>query len=228
MTNLVPRLQRVGVAAAPVMTLDGLDRVDGLAPSAIVTLASALAPFPPAGRHYPGLRRVLGESDAAAFGYVRALLEAATPYLAGAFDLDGFDLIEASFSLVTTPAAALSPVQRAPHFDDPAADVFAILHYVAPCAGTGFFRHRATGIEKVTAANLDRYVAAARLSPAPAGYVAGGNAGYEAIGAVQGVAGRLVAYPAALLHSGIIPPDFVASTDPARGRLTTNLFIRGR
>ena len=37
-----------------------------------------------------------------------------------------------------------------------------------------------------------------------------------------------VLYRGALLHSGIIPPDAVLSSDPRKGRLTANLFGRGR
>lgn len=222
--DVVPVLCGVGDDLTPVMTLDRI----GPATAAIIAMAAALAPFPPARNNYPGLRRIVGERDAAAFAYVVALLREATPYLAGAFDLDGFDLVEASFSLVTASAATLSEVQRAPHFDDVSPDHYAVMHYVAPCAGTAFFRHRATGIEVVTPATVDRYVAAARATAAPTGYVAGDTAGYECIGRVEGRAGRLVAYPAALLHSGVIPPSFVGSDDPAVGRLTTNIFIRAR
>ena len=59
------------------------------------------------------------------------------------------------------------------------------------------------------------------------GYVTGSNAEYEQIGLVEAVPDRLVIYQGALLHSGLIPPDMVFSDDPARGRLTANLFIRG-
>jgi hypothetical protein len=221
---MTPRLDRFGVEQTPVMTLDGA----GPPVAEIVKLAAALGSFPAAGNHYPGLRRMLTEGDGAAFDYVVGVLEAAAPYIAGAFDLDRFELIEAGFSLVTTRPEALSPVQRAPHFDTVEPDVFAILHYLSETDGTAFFRHRATGVEVVSSKNLDRFVAAARRTPAPAGYVHASNAHYERTGMVEGRAGRLVAYPGGVLHSGLIPIDFEPSVDPARGRLTCNMFIRGR
>jgi len=221
---VAPRLNRFGETKVPVV------QVDAVGPSVgeIVALARALAPFPTAVNNYPGLRRIVRESDGAAFAYVVALLEQATPYIAGAFDLDAFDLVEASFSLVTTPSARLTAVQRAPHFDDVDPDLYAVLHYVAPCAGTAFFRHRASGTEVVTAASVDAYVEAARRTPVASGYVGLADPAFECTGRIEGLAGRLVAYPARALHSGVIQSSFAGHADPARGRLTTNLFIRAR
>lgn len=221
-----PERQLIGAGAVPVLTVDGL----GPEPAAVAALASQLAPFPPATNNYPGLRRILDESDGGAWDYVLELLRQATPFLAGAFDLDGFDLIEASFSLVTTDPAELAPVQRMPHFDSVDANFFAVMHYLSPCDGTAFYRHRDSGIELVGPDTVDAYVAAARraAASAPANYICGDSAAYEQIGSVEGVAGRLVAYPGRLLHSGLIPESFEGSSDPQRGRLTTNMFIRGR
>ncbi|MEO1968780.1 MAG: DUF6445 family protein [Sphingomonadaceae bacterium] len=53
--------------------------------------------------------------------------------------------MEAGFSLVTTPHRQLSPVQRTPHFDSVDPDFYAVMHYLASCAGTAFYRHRAGG-----------------------------------------------------------------------------------
>jgi hypothetical protein len=221
---VTPRLERFGAQRTPVMVLDGA----GPAISRIVEFAAALGPFPVAGVNYPGVRRTLCAGDGAAYDYMVDLLESAAPYIGGAFDLDGFDLIEASFSLVTTPPEALTPVQRAPHFDTTEPNVFAVLHYLAETEGTAFFRHRASGVETVSPENVESFVAAARRTPAPAGYISASNAYWERVGMVEGRAGRLVAYPGRTLHSGLIPPDFIPSADPRLGRLTSNLFIRGR
>lgn len=221
-----PQRKLIGNDRTPLLIVDGI----GPPPQDIVALASALVPFAPAGLFYPGLRRMILPGDEPAFAYVCALLEQATPYIGGAFDLDGFDLTEASFSLVTTPAKQLSPVQRAPHFDSVDPAIIAILHYIAPCAGTAFYRHRSTAIERISDTNVDEFVALARPAAelAPADYIRATTADYELIERVKGVSGRLVAYPGNLLHSGIIPPGFAGSSDPASGRLTANLFIRGR
>lgn len=219
-----PRLERIGNSASPLLSVDKL----GPEPVELRRIAAALGPFPPARNLYPGVRRIIGEADGDAFAYVTSLLEAASPYLAGAFDLDGFDLVEASFSLVTTQPRSLSLPQSAPHFDDVDPHLYAVLHYAADCAGTAFYRHRASGIEVITPGNLDQFVAACRAVPASPGYITGTTAHWECIGSVAGQAGRLIAYPARLLHSGIITPDTLRSDDPMQGRLTTNLFIRAR
>jgi len=221
-----PQLRRVGESNAPVVIVDDFS---GTLP-AIVETAAALAPFPPAANYYPGLRRLIGEADENAYAYVVATLEAAAPYIGGGFDVDGFDLIEASFSMVTAPAARLDPAQRGAHFDTVDPKQLAVLHYLSdtPGSGTAFFRQRSTGIERVSEANLAAFVAAAqRENAAASGYIQGSNAQFEQIGLVEAVPDRLVIYPSCLLHSGVIPPDMPLSDDPRRGRLTANIFIRG-
>jgi hypothetical protein len=218
-----PALLRIGRDQTPVVTIDAF--CGDCAP--VIALAEELAPFPPAANHYPGLRRVIGAHEPA-MAYAERLLEAAAPFIAGAYDIDSFDLIEASFSLVTAPAQTLTPVQRSPHFDSTDPRHFAVMHYLRETAGTAFYRHRATGIECVTEANLARYLTAARAEvwrTDPA-YIAGSNKLYELIGGVTGHADRLVIYPGNLLHSGVIARETQLSTDPRKGRLTANLFIR--
>lgn len=224
--NVIPARQFFGESRTPVLTVDHA----GPDPRTVVKLATALGPFPAAANNYPGLRRVIDERDTAAWSYVVELLNAMTPYIAGAFDLDGFDLVEASFSLITTAPGDLAPVQRTPHFDSIDPDFYALMHYLADCDGTAFYRHRATGVERVSAASVDRYVIAARAAAqrAPIGYIGGSTVDYDRIGTVAGTSGRFVAYPGSLLHSGIVPTDFPGSADPQAGRLTGNFFIRAR
>lgn len=190
-------------------------------------MASALAPFPAAGNHYPGLRRVITPQDAA-YRYIERLLEAAAPFIGGAYDVDGFDLIEASFSMVTCDPAQLSAVQRSPHFDSTEQHHFAVMHYLCDTPGTAFYRHRATGLETVTEASLARYLAHARIESVRSSpeYIVDSNEFYEQTGVVKGLCNRLVIYPGNLLHSGLIPPGLTLSDDPRTGRLTTNIFIR--
>jgi len=226
---MTPELRRVGAGRSPVVVVDDFS---GRLP-AIVDLAAAMAPFPRiAGNYYPGLRRVIHERDEAAFACVRETLDRAAPFIGGAFDMDAFDLVEASFSMITAPAATLLPAQRAPHFDSTDPDYIAVLHYLSdtPGTGTAFYRQRATGIEVVDEANVSRFVATAKREAAtrPPAYIAGTDAHFEQIAAVEGVPDRLVIYRGNLLHSGIIPPGMSMSDDPRVGRLTANLFVRGR
>src|SRR3546814_19658635 len=90
----------------------------------------------------------------------------------------------------------LAPVQRLPHFDGVEDDLIALLHYVAPNAGTAFYRHRASGLELVTPESVDRFVEIARCEArrAGTGYIHQGGAGaFATIGHVEGLAGRRVA-----------------------------------
>lgn len=220
-----PELHRFGQSRQPVVSVDG---ITGDVAAAVAT-AAALAPFPVSRTYYPGLRRIFTETDTAAFAYACGLLEAAAPFIGGGFDADRFDLIEASFSIVTASPGALTPAQRAPHFDSFDPNYIAVLHYLAdtPGSGTAFYRQRSTGIELVDDANRDAFVTAARAESADlAGYTNASNVHFEQIGRIDAVPDRLVIYRGALLHSGIIPPDMKLSADPRQGRLTANLFIR--
>ena len=222
---MTPRRDLIGTGRHPVVIVDD---ASGNVP-AIVDMAAALAPFPKGPNpHYPGVRRVIEESDPAAFGYVRDLLVATAPFIAGGFDLDAFDLLEASFSMVTAAPATLSAAQRAPHFDSTDPNYIAVLHYLTDTPGTAFYRQRSTGIEAVTPETYDRFVTTVRAEGAGDGYIVTDDERFERIGSVEGKTDRLVIYQGRLLHSGIIPLGAVLSADPRIGRLTTNIFIRGR
>lgn len=222
---MTPHLLHFGQGRHPVVVVDGFS---GDA-EAIVALASELAPFPPSeGTAYPGVRRVIAEDDAQAHAYAERTLRDAAPFIGGAFDVERFDWIEASFSMVTTEPARLRPEQRAPHFDSVDPGHLAILHYLRDTPGTAFYRQRETGIERVDAANRAAFVASARrTAPAATGYICGSDSAYEQIGAVEGRRDRLLIYRGGLLHSGIIPPGTDLGPDPRHGRLTGNLFVRG-
>ncbi|WP_454882884.1 DUF6445 family protein [Sphingomonas oryzagri] len=219
-----PELRRVGEGRHPVVVVDGFT---GRLPE-IRALAAALAPFPPSrGNYYPGLRRIIEVSDRPALAYIEHVLRQASPFIGGGFDAARFDVLEASFSMVTAEASALSLAQRAPHFDTLDPGYLALLHYLSDTPGTAFYRQRATGIELVGNGNVEAFIAAARPAAETArGYISASNAHYEQIGLVEGVADRLVIYRGALLHSGVIAPGMDLSPDPLAGRLTANLFVQ--
>lgn len=219
-----PELRRVGEAQSPVVVIDDFTGAVG----EVGELAAAMAPFPSsAGNYYPGLRRQIVPGEPA-YAYVERTLKAAAPYIGGGFDVDTFDLIEASFSMVTAPPATLAVAQRAPHFDSTDPDYIALLHYLSDTPGTAFFRQRATGIEIVDDRNITAFVGTARrVNATLSGYIHGSNQHYEQIGQIEGVRDRLAIYRGSMLHSGIIPPDMTFSTDPRAGRLTANIFIKG-
>jgi hypothetical protein len=223
-----PELRRFGNSQNPVIVID--DFSGALEP--ILDIAKALAPYPPHTNYYPGLRRIITAADAAANAYVIETCERAAQFIAGAFDVDRFNLLEASFSIVTKPPAELSPPQRAPHFDTTNQKHFALLHYlrVPANSGTAFFRQRSTGIERVTESNLEQFVRAARADaaklPPDSGYIQGSDNYFEQIGAVEAVPDRTIIYQGSVLHSGIIAEDMPLSADPRVGRLTANIFVQ--
>lgn len=225
-----PQLLRFGEGQSPVVVIDDFSR-DA---EAIAALAEALGPFPAIDvNYYPGVRRLITRADTDADAYVERTCRDAAQFIAGAFDIDRFDLIEASFSIVTLQPHDLRPVQRAPHFDSTDQKYFALLHYlrVPPGSGTAFYRQRSTGIERVTEQNITTFVRTAEaiepLLPKDSGYIQGSNEFYEQIGAVEAFPDRMLIYQGSLLHSGIIPPGMKFSDDPREGRLTANIFVRG-
>lgn len=228
---MIPARLHVGHSQTVALTIDGFAMPAMDAPAsldAIRAIAAQLAPYPPQQRTYPGLRRVITGADQAACRYLAHLLQATAPLIGAAYDWPGFAVTEASFSLMTAAPDALAPQQRTPHFDTPDPDVVAMLHYLAPTAGTGFYRHRATGIEVVTPGNVAHYTATARaeLAARPAGYITHSDAHYELITPIEGRANRIVFYPSALLHSALMTDDTARDADPMTGRLTTVVFLR--
>ena len=226
-----PELRRFGNSQSPVVVIDDFSGDS----EGIAALADALAPFPHVGgrNYYPGLRRIITDKDGEAIAYVDRTCREAAQFIAGAFDVGGFALIEASFSLVTDRPIQLLPPQRCPHFDSTDQKYYALLHYlrVPANSGTAFYRQRSTGIERVTDGNLPNFVRTAQAEvvrlPPDSGYISGSDAFFEQIGAIEAIPDRMIIYQGSLLHSGIIPTDMNFSTDPREGRLTTNIFVRG-
>lgn len=226
-----PELRRVGNSESPVVVIDDFSG----AAEDVSRLADALAPYPPITQNfYPGVRRVITPADANAYDYVMKACRTAAPFVGGAFEVDSFDLKEASFSIVSRRPGELQPPQRIPHFDSPDESIIAVLHFlrVPANSGTAFYRHRSTGIERVTNENVGEYVRSAQATaeslPADSGYINGTTDDYEQIGMIEAVPDRLIMYHSCLLHSGVIPPGMTFSSDPREGRLTGNLFLIAR
>ncbi len=141
-------------------------------------------------------------------------------------------IVHRLFSLVTTPPDDLGVLQRIPHFDTLSPFYFATVHYLSPgtYAGTGIFRHRPTGFERISDDRYQAYVQAAEAhmkanGPPPPAYIRSSTDHYELIAEIDYKPNRLLVYPGNLLHSGLIRPDKDIDWNPATGRLTANLFI---
>lgn len=212
--------RRVGTDGQPVVVVNHFHPdPDGLRTAAVA------AEFGPARNHYPGVRAPL---PADYFDRVRPAL---VPVLRDVFGQAAVDLIDASFSIVTTPADALSVEQRLPHVDAVDAGRIALVHYLSTDndAGTAFYRHRRTGLETIDAARAASYFACLRAEiaadPPPVGYIDGDTALFERIAHIPARYNRAVIYRSAMLHSGAIAPEAKLSADPATGRLTVTAFL---
>jgi len=178
---------------------------------------------------YPGLRASLPGA------YVRTVLQQVFRLLFAVYQVPselGMKTVNAVYSLIATPEAALQPGQRRPHFDSSRPSYLAILHYLNPgdFCDTGLFRHRATGIERITEENVDAYLRACEEEAAArgqqgAGYIKGSNESYELYDRIGYRPNRLVVYPGSLLHSGLVDPSVDVDADPRSGRLTANIFV---
>ena len=203
--------------------------IDDFAPDpASLRAAAARAAFAPALHAYPGLRASLPAH----------YWPDQEPVVAEAGALIGLDaahasLIDASFSVVTTPRAHLSIGQRLPHCDSHDANRVAFVHYLdasEASGGTAFYRHRSTRFETVDRERAPIYEAQldAELrhrGPPPADYVGEDDRLFERIAAIPARYNRAILYRSYALHSGIVPADATLSPDPLSGRLTVTGFL---
>ena len=188
------------------------------------------AVFEDGGASYPGIRS-FAEPD-----YLAERRDVIFEVLQRVFGFrQGVSLEASTFSLVTKAEGDLDPLQRIPHYDHSAGELVAIMHYLLghDSGGTAFYRHRRTGFETITPEREPAYdVALAEDERAyglpPARYYYGDTERYELIGEIEARPDRLALYRGRLLHSGVIPDPAGLSSDPRTGRLTINMFLRGR
>lgn len=140
---------------------------------------------------------------------------------------------QAWYSIVTTPKAQLTPIQRLPHFDGFDEDQLAVMIYLNHTGhgGTAFYRQKATGYEAVTEARFPTYKAelenGVRATGLPtAKYISDGAPHFERTANLGAAYNSLILYPGTALHSGMIDNDLPLSGDPRKGRLTINGFFR--
>ncbi len=212
---------RAGTEALPVVVIDTFAPV----PQRLIDDAAVLA-FAPMGEHYPGVRAEVP------MPLLQPLLTALRPTIAAVFGPGEPTVVDAFYSLVTTPPAALAPIQRLPHVDETSPRRLALLHFLSrdETSGTAFFRHRATGWESLDAARLPAYRAAlaadlTRHGAPAAAYIAGDTPLFEQIACHAGRFNRALLYRSNALHCAAIPPEMVLSADPEAGRLTVNTFL---
>jgi len=184
-------------------------------------------PFVPAGRHYPGVKADLPPHYFNNHGSVLATLARDVFKL-----LKPLRVLESRFSVVTTPASALSIEKRLPHIDAVDSGRLALIHYLVPggTTGTAFYRHRSTGFATVNTERAAIYLASlnselhANGLPDPA-YPSGDTALFECLKEYPGRYNRALLYRSSFLHSGVISASDNVAKNPALGRLTVTGFF---
>jgi hypothetical protein len=152
------------------------------------------------------------------------------------------DSAQFAYSMVTKCEEELIPAQRRPHFDGPC--TAGIIFLNSPnqcCGGTGFYRHRATGLsrypEKVTDTHLKlikklglkslRELQNLVSAPPPdnaSGYITDSNREWEQTNFIEMKFNRLIMYDGQLFHSGVVRNGDFGET-PRERRLTLNYFV---
>lgn len=222
-------VQTIGEERQPLLVVDRVMR----RAASLVDFAAEQARFEPSafyGTLYPG---IMAPSETT---YVNTLVAALRPAIEDAFDLRDAQPVSAKCNLCisTLRPEELAPEQRVPHVDTVDPMQFAILHYLCDDSfgGTGFYRHRSTGFESLSAERepihreaLARELAAA---PPPKAYVDRDMEHYAQIASVDCRFDRVVVYRSCLFHSVSIAPGAELSPDPRNGRLTANIFLNYR
>lgn len=220
------RVEAIGSELQPVIVIDNFIAD----PQALVELASSGPAFAAQARDfYPGLRKQVSGD------YSCKLLQNIEPLIKAVFQLpqDSAATISlCAFSLATTPAHKLRPIQCVPHIDTHDPNQFAVVHYLCDqrYGGTAFYRHRSTGFETITQARFQDYF---RLLKAEVmeqgfsepGYIAGSTSLFEQIASLEVKYNRALIYRSNALHSGNIQEALGLLADPRRGRLTANSLI---
>nr|WP_295638210.1 DUF6445 family protein [Novosphingobium sp.] len=213
----------IGLGGEPLVVID-----DFFPDPDALRAAALAASFVPARNTYPGVRAPLPDCY-----WSSDRLDTMSAMIEQAFGLAGaIAMIDASFSIVTTPADQLSVAQRLPHCDAFVPNQIALVHYLSlDCLdGTAFYRHRSTGFETISEQHRQMYFAQVdfelrHLGMPAAGYIVGDTPMFERIASVEGRFNRALLYRGKQLHSGAIGPGAILSDDPGVGRLTVTAFF---
>lgn len=213
----------IGAERAPLLVIDNF-----VADADALVAGAATKQLELSSRFYPGVRAK------APLSYQQLIGSRLRDVLSEFFDIKGTSVrfSMCHFSLVTTPAQNLQPLQRIPHVDSLGRNGLASIHYLfrANLGGTAFYRHRKTGFEFIDETRQEAYFRCLQneiegQDAPPAAYIDGDTPIFQQVLAQEGVFNRMLVYRRNSLHSGNITRDFVPDTNPLTGRLSINSFI---
>lgn len=183
---------------------------------------------------YPGIRKVFLNAEYRNF-FQKKILSIIYQHFPHTSDKSIADF-HSVFSITTTPAERLRPIQTIPHIDTHDRLSFACVHYLCepPFRGTSFYRHIRTGLERIENHHLTSYFAMVKKQLMSRDFVPAycNNSSdlFERIYHCDLKFNRLVLYPANLLHSGDIDASLMNQSSINQShytneRLTLNTFI---
>lgn len=215
----------LGELKSPLLTIDNFaGGIDAIRQQAIASPEYA----PDQITKYPGIRAPLPR------GYIVASLKPLLPYIYKIFKIPTSFSPQPTgyFSLVTKTGDQLSPWQTIPHFDNTSPYMVAFIHYLneADFGSTSFFRHKPTGYDYIDDSRKDRFLQSTQeflsTSERPLSYIDTDHPEFEAYHSVAYKANRLIIFRGFMLHSALIRQPEDISADPAKGRLTANMFVQ--
>lgn len=218
-------LKHIGRAGLEVMLIDNVLRD----PVGVAAFGFAQPYIGDSSNLYPGMRAAMPESFSSAFrAWITQILQQQ-------------DVLESDqsicrdlsyFSYVSTARTDLLPIQCIPHFDSTDPNLWAAVIYLcdARFGGTAFYRHRRTGYEEITRANLQNYQVALnhdmRVHGAPTkAYMNGDTSLFEMIFSSELKFNRAIVYPGRALHAARIAAHFEPPKSRDDWRLTITALL---
>lgn len=191
--------------------------------------------------YYPGVRKSSAQNYQALIGRSLFSLLKSSLFLSNMeadkatldHEASYLNVLMSAFSIATTKPEDLRPIQMLPHFDTPANNQLAMVHYLCNenHGGTSIYRHKKTGFERITEQRHDRYrqllknqAIAEKLHLNPT-YIEGDTSLFKQIYSIEAKMNRAVLYPSNVLHSGNIRPSTGLCSVPESGRLTISSFL---
>jgi hypothetical protein len=222
----IPKIELIGTNKIPVITVD--DYIENH--NELIGLIKNTACFlPDKITSYPGVRSAIPKD--LVVDYLQPLMKGIMKIYNYLKELQPLPK-DNYFSLITKQPNELSPIQSWPHFDTANSNLIAVIHYLGKGehGGTGFFRHKKSGLECIEPNNKAFFYQCAdeyfqRNSVQNLGYCHEQHNEFSCYKKISYKPNRLIVFPGYLLHSTLVNLATDISNNIETGRLTANMFI---